>query len=110
MPKAFTFFVACFMLCLAGVPLRAQVGGDNVYEFLNLPASARITGLGGNLITVVDDDAALAFHNPGLLNPLMHQRLSFNTNIHLAGINNGYFNYAHFRESWNTTLQAGVQY
>ena len=90
--------------------LNAQVGGDNVYEFVNLPASARITGLGGNLITVVDDDASLAFHNPALLNPLMHQQLSFNTNIHYAGINNGFANYAHFREKWNTTLQAGVQY
>jgi len=107
MNRIFTVF---FISLFCGFSLNGQVGGNSVYEFLNLPSSARITGLGGNLITVVDDDGALAFHNPALLNPLMHQNLSFNTNLHFAGINNGYFNYTHFRENWKTTLQAGMQY
>ncbi|HHH49672.1 MAG TPA: type IX secretion system protein PorQ [Saprospiraceae bacterium] len=97
-----------YFICLS--PFYAQVGGDNVYEFLNLPASARITGLGGNLITVVDDDASLAFHNPALLNPLMHQQIAFSTNIHFAGINNGYAVYAHYHKKWNTTFQGGLSY
>ena len=77
----------------------AQVGGDNVYEFLNLSASARITGLGGNLITVKDDDVALAYANPATLNSRMHQAISFNYNFHVADINNGYF------AGWNSIYQ-----
>ena len=73
----------------------AQVGGDHIYEFLNLSNSARVTGLGGNLITVKDDDVALAYSNPSLLNPEMHQALSFNYNFHLSDISNGYVGYAH---------------
>lgn len=99
----FFYFLTCS-------PFYAQVGGDNIYEFLNLPATARISGLGGNLITVVDDDVSLAFHNPGLLNPLMHQQISFNTNFHFADINNGYAAYAHYHEEWNTSFHGGLSY
>ena len=69
----------------------AQIGGDHIYEFLNLSSSARVTGLGGNLITVKDDDVALAYGNPATLNSQMHQAISFNHNFHLADISNGYF-------------------
>ena len=69
----------------------AQVGGDHIYEFLNLSNSARVTGLAGNLITVKDDDVALAYSNPSLLNSKMHQALTFNYNFHLSDISNGYF-------------------
>lgn len=88
----------------------AQVGGDNVYEFLNLPSSARISALGGNLITVSDDDVALAFGNPAALNPSMHQQLSFNYNFHLTGISNGYAAYGHYIDRWKTAVHGGVQY
>ena len=88
----------------------AQVGGDNVYEFLNLAASARVTALGGNLITVKDDDVALAFANPSTLNSRMHQAISFNHNFHVADISNGYFAYAHHVDKWNATLHGGIQY
>jgi len=91
--------------------ISAQVvGGDNVYEFLNMPSSARITALGGNLITVSDDDVALGFGNPASLNTSMHQQLSFNYNFHLAGINNGYFAYGHHIDKWKTSAHFGVQY
>ena len=60
-----------------GISLTAQapIGGEHVYEFLNLSQSARVTGLGGHLITVKDDDVALAFGNPAVLNPSMDQQL-----------------------------------
>ncbi len=91
-------------------PLWSQIGGDNVYEFVNLPPSARSTGLGGSLISISDDDVALAIDNPASLNPQMHQQLNFNHNFHLAGINNGYAAYGHHVEKWGTTLHGGVQY
>lgn len=88
----------------------AQVGGDNVYEFLNFSPSARVTALGGSVIAVQDDDANLAYFNPAALNKAMHGQMAFNHNIHLAGINHGYASYAHYREKWDLTVHGGVQY
>ena len=96
--------------CLAAQIAWGQLGGLNTYEFLNLPASARISALGGNLITVRDDDANLAFGNPSVLNASMHGQLSFNHSFHLAGTQNGYFNYTHHLQGAGTTLHAGVLY
>lgn len=89
---------------------EAQVGGDHVYTFLNLSPSARITSLGGSLITVKDDDINIAFGNPAVLNASMHQQISFNHNIHLADINNGYAAYGHHVSKWDMTFHGGLQY
>lgn len=107
----FTKTLLLSLLLASGHSLIGQVvGGNNVYEFLNLSPSARITGLGGNLITVRDDDVNLAFHNPASLNPEMHQQIGFSHNFHLADIGGGYAAYGHFVEKWNTTLHGGIQY
>lgn len=88
----------------------AQVGGEHIYEFLNLSNSARVTGLGGNLITVKDDDVALAYSNPALLNSRMHQAITFNYNFHVSDISNGYAAYAHHIKKWDATVHGGIQY
>lgn len=89
---------------------HAQIGGDHIYEFLNLSNSARISGLGGNLITVKDEDVALAYSNPALLNPEMHQAISFNYNFHVSDISNGYVGYGHYLDKWKATIHGGLQY
>lgn len=91
--------------------LPAQpIGGDNVYEFLNLSSHARITALGGNLITVRDDDISLAFDNPAALNPQMHNSLAFNYNFRLADIRNGYFGFGQHIQKWDMTFHGGIHY
>jgi hypothetical protein len=111
MKKYLTKTLLLLLIIAFGNQLDAQVvGGNNVYEFLNLSPSARITGLGGHLITVQDDDVNLAFANPAALNPSMHQQLGFNHNFHVADIGGGYAAYGHFIEKWNTTLHGGIQY
>lgn len=105
------FLSTIFLLAWFSSSLTAQVvGGTHIYEFLNLSNSARITSLGGTLTSVRDDDIALAYGNPALLNPLMHQQLTFNYNFHMAGISNGYAAYGHHVEPWKTTFHGGVQY
>jgi hypothetical protein len=88
----------------------AQIGGNNVYEFLNLPASARITALGGKNITVRDDDLTFALSNPSALNKTMHHQLSFNHSFHLADIGQGYAGFAKHFAPLKTTFQFGIQY
>ncbi|MCB0561385.1 MAG: type IX secretion system protein PorQ [Phaeodactylibacter sp.] len=106
--KAVTF--AIITLIFTAGPTAAQIGGLNTYEFLNLSPSARVSALGGNLITVRDDDANLALANPSLLNESMHQQLAFSHSFHVAGISHGYASYAHHFSKPGLTGHAGVQY
>jgi len=89
---------------------QSQVGGLTTYNFLRLPSSARITALGGSLITVRDEDLNNAVMNPALLNPEMHGGITFQNNFHFDGIYNGYVAYAHHIEEWGITAHAGVQF
>lgn len=104
------FLLLLFIGLLPLSSALAQLGGTNTYEFLNLSPSARISALGGNLITVVDDDVNLAFHNPGLLNAQMHQQISFSQNFHVLDIQNGYASYGHYFEKAELSTHIGVQY
>lgn len=74
--------------------LYSQIGGNSVFEFLNLTNSARVAALGGNLITVKDNDLNLAFHNPSLLNSSMDNYTVLNYVNYFAGISYGYVAYA----------------
>ncbi|NJK84207.1 MAG: type IX secretion system protein PorQ [Saprospiraceae bacterium] len=88
----------------------AQIGGNNVYEFLNFPSSARLAALGDHLISVKDADVSLAFANPALLNPQMHQQLSINHSFLLDGIQHGYAGYGHHLNRLDLSFHAGFQY
>lgn len=87
-----------------------QLGGLNTFEFLNTSASARISALGGNLITVRDDDVNLALANPAALNAAMHQQLAFSHGFHVAGISQGFAAYSHHWSKPDWSTYAGVQY
>lgn len=95
----------------AWTSIQAQItGGQSTYAFLGIPASARVSGLGGHLITVIDDDVSLAWSNPAALNPTMHQQLAFNHGFIGKQMQHGAFNYGHRLGHKGTTLHAGVQY
>jgi hypothetical protein len=90
--------------------LSAQNGGRYTFAFLKQSPSARATGLSQSQIVLRDDDLALASFNPSLLNPLMHNGLTFNQNFLLGGVKSGLANYGYHVEKIKTTFQAGVQY
>ena len=52
----------------------AQIGGNGVYQVLNVTPSARIAALGGNLITAYDRDVNIGFQNPAMLNKQMDKQ------------------------------------
>jgi hypothetical protein len=58
----------------------------------------------------VDDDVALAYGNPALLNDKTHRQISFNHVFHFSGINHGFFNYGHRIEKWDVNLHGGIKY
>jgi hypothetical protein len=89
--------------------LFAQDRGSATYQFLDMPISARVTALGGNLITVKDNDPTLGADNPALLNPTMDQQLALSYMNYFAGTHYGYSSYAKHLEGIGT-FNAGVRY
>lgn len=87
----------------------AQTGGNNTYEFLNLSSSARIASLGGQFISVRDNDLNLAFQNPGLLNDSMNKQIALSYVPYFADIKYGYAAYAHHVEKIGS-FSAGIHY
>lgn len=104
------FFVAMLLFMLPLSVLGQVIGGNSVYDFINLPSSARVTGAGGNLITVRDADLSLAYHNPSLLNYKMHNRAVMSVAPYMAGISHGYLGYARHYDSIGTTFHGGLQF
>ncbi len=68
--------------------------GDNTFEFLQLPNSARTAGLGGFNISLEDQDLSLSYHNPALLTDTLDKTLTLNYCNYLLDLNYGYTAYA----------------
>lgn len=87
----------------------AQVGGNNTYEFLNLPISARISALGGNLLSVRDNDLNVALVNPSLLTDSMNNNVALSYVNYFADVNYGYVAYAKKIKNLGV-FSAGIHY
>ncbi|HRG59941.1 MAG TPA: type IX secretion system protein PorQ [Bacteroidia bacterium] len=101
---------AIFLLQLIGfASLKAQTGGNTVYNFLNLIPNARIAALGGYAPAVRDHDLNIGLINPSMLNKEMHNQLSLNYLNFVSGINYGMVGYGYHHEKFGT-FSAGMQY
>lgn len=88
--------------------LFSQTGGNNIYEFLNLPISARVAAQGGNFIAAHDDDLGLAIINPSILDEKLHHHLALTFTDYISDVNYGMAAYSHtFKKvgSFSTALQ-----
>lgn len=81
------------LVCFFPAISYSQVGGDNIYEFLNLVSSAKIAALGGQNISITDNDVVFAVWNPALLKENMNNQLALNYVNYFAGINYGSASY-----------------
>lgn len=88
--------------------LMGQVG-RGVYRFLELPVSARIASLGGQNVSIKDNDINFAFNNPALLTDQSSGVIGLNYANYLADIKYGSAIYAHNVNADNY-LSLGVQY
>jgi hypothetical protein len=89
--------------------VNSQVGGESVYQFLNLPTSARQVALGGEVLTLIDD-VNQPIWNPAVINPEMDNKLSANYSSYLAGINIGSLSYARLISRRFGTIHASIKY
>ena len=90
------------LLMLTILPVSAQTGGDNTYEFLNLGHSAFASATGGITVSGNRDDLSLPYFNPALLTPSMDNDISLSFTTWFAGINYGYASYARHTETKGT--------
>ena len=100
--------LACALMA-APVLLSAQKGGESTYSFLGLTNAARVAALGGEIVSLQDDDINLVFHNPALLSTGMHSHLNLNYVNYFAGVNYGYASYGYSREGIGN-FAAGMHY
>lgn len=58
---------------------------QTAYNFLRLPVSAHVAALGGDNITLVEDDATLIFHNPALIQNVSDRTMNLNFMTYMQG-------------------------
>jgi len=102
--------LACLIsLILFSISIIYGQNGEKVYRFLNLPTSTHVNALGGNNVSLVDNDISLVFHNPAALGEEMNMFLNVNYMSYIADIGSGS---AIFGKSLSpiSTMAFGVSY
>ena len=97
-------------LALLTPSIHAQIGsaGGSVFHFLSLPASSRLNALGGDNISIADNDISMAFANPALLTAHTDKVLQLNYAYYLAGSMFGSVMYGHnYKDNY---FSASIQY
>lgn len=98
------------ILVTIALPTQAQIkgAGSGVFNFLNLPVSSRLNALGGENVSIADDDISMAFVNPALLTAHTDKVLQLNYAYYLAGTMFGSVMYGHnYKENY---FAAGIHY
>ena len=96
-------------ILLFSAPIYSQVGGDSVFQFLNLTSSSRQVALGGEVLTL-RDDVNQPIWNPSVINPELDRQLSVNYTSYLADINIGSASYAHVISRRFGTIHGSIKY
>lgn len=98
--------IAILLLLLPTV-MKAQES-QTAYNFLRIPQSAHAAALGGDNISLVEDDPALAFNNPALLSSVSDKTLGLNFMTYMQGAVIGgasYTRIANEKTSWAVMAQ-----
>ena len=100
-------YIILLLMSYVTVSAAAQTG-SSAYNFLKVTSSARIYGLGGVNISLVDDDISTIDQNPALLGAEMSGMLGMNYMHYIGGSNFAGARYAHSageRGAWSIGLQ-----
>lgn len=74
------------LLALVALDMHAQ-DSRTEYNFLRLPVSAHAAALGGDNVSIIEDDEALIFSNPALLSSVSDKTINFNYMNYMSGVN-----------------------
>jgi len=109
MQHLFTLKVKLLTLFLLLAFLGQSQQSGRVFEFLNLPSTARIAAIGGYAAPSLEDDIGTALFYPSLLRPSLSSHLSLNFVNYHAGINYGTVAFSQNFEKFGT-FSAAVNY
>jgi len=87
----------------------SQVGGNGVFQFLNLASSPRVAAMGGNFLAIDDNDISLALSNPSLLNPKMNNTIALNFVDYYTDVSYGSVMYANTLKKYGSFM-ASMQF
>ncbi len=90
-----TLSVAFSLVGMFLVPCKvlAQDSGT-VFNFLRLPTSAHVAALGGDNVSIPDNDGSLVFHNPALLTAVSDGMIGLNMMTYMEGSITGSASYS----------------
>ena len=98
-------FISFFLLLSSTISSQESTTS---YNFLRLPVSAHVAAVGGDNITLTDDDAALIFHNPALINGVSDKSINLNFMTFMEGAKTAsaaFMKGAVNRGTWGVTAQ-----
>lgn len=101
-------YVLALFLGICSIISQAQES-QTEYNFLRLPISAHAAALGGDNITIIEDDASLMFSNPALASSVSDMTIGLSYMNYMKGAN---YMGASFTKAINdkSTLAGGIQY
>jgi hypothetical protein len=73
--------IVCWLLAISAYAQESQ----EVYSFLRLPVSAHVAALGGDNVSLTNDDATVIFHNPALITDISDKTLNVNFMTYMEG-------------------------
>jgi hypothetical protein len=104
-------FLFLFIVLLSGSRLLSQtIGGNSVFNFVNLSHTPQLTALGGINTSVSSNDAGMAFYNPALLSQAMHTQLNLVFNDFYSGVKTWHMNFAWHHVQTKTNFSYGLHY
>ena len=86
------------------------MGGSSTFNFLKLPVTPQLSGLGGINISNRTNDIGLTMQNPALLREEMSRQIHASFNSMYAGIKNLALVGGYSVEKWKTNFGLGISY
>lgn len=101
---------AIYALLLTVLPAIVQAQESQTgYNFLRLPVSAHAATLGGENITIIEDDPSLMFSNPALAASVSDRTVGLNYMNYMSGVNYASASYTQVA-SEKATIAGGLKY
>ena len=86
------------------------IGGNAAFNFINLPASAQLSALGGINISNQARDVSLAYQNPALLRDSMNSQVATDFNLMYAGIKNYFMSAAYHDKKLHSNFSLAINF
>ena len=101
--------IIAIILCSVTTATLGQIGGNHAYDFLHLPAHARLAALGGVNVSLADKDVNFFHNNPALAGDTLNGIASVGYQFYVGDVGNALFTYAHNFPGWGQLI-AGLQH